>query len=84
MNIGEAEGRAPYIGNYVYIGPGAVLFGGITIGDGAVIGANSVVSADVPAGVLVAGAPAKKIRDVDHRSPMPEWMLNAGHIEPGR
>ena len=51
------------IGNNVYIGPGAKLYGKITIGDNAAIGANSVVNKDVPAGVTVAGVPAKMIKD---------------------
>ncbi len=44
VNIGEGRGAAPTIGDGVYLGPGAKLFGAITIGDGAVIGANAVVN----------------------------------------
>ena len=33
--IGELDGRSPVIGDDVYLGPGAKIFGGITIGDGA-------------------------------------------------
>jgi serine O-acetyltransferase len=55
------RGGAPRIGNEVYIGPGAKVIGGITVGDGAVIGANAVVTADVPAGAVVAGIPARVI-----------------------
>lgn len=73
-NLGEARKLAPIIGSGVYIGPGAVLYGGITVGNGAVIGANAVVTADVPAYVVVAGSPARVIRDVGSVSPMPEWM----------
>ena len=51
--------NTPTIGNNVYIGPGAKLFGKISIGDNAAIGANAVVNKDVPAGVTVAGVPAK-------------------------
>ena len=38
-----------------------MILPGITIGDGATVGANAVVTRDVPAGVLVAGVPAKII-----------------------
>lgn len=44
------------------IGSGATLLCGITIGEGAVIGAGSVVTKDVPAGVVVAGNPARVLR----------------------
>lgn len=73
-NIGVLRGNAPTLGNGVYIGPGAVIAGGISIGSGAVIGANSVVTKDVPSRVVVAGAPAKFIREVRNDSPMPPWM----------
>jgi serine O-acetyltransferase len=61
--IGELDGRAPTIGDDVYIGPGAKLYGGISIGDGAAVGANAVVNRDVPAGVAVAGIPARPVSD---------------------
>lgn len=47
----------------VFIGAGAtVIHGGITIGRGALVGAGAVVIGDVPAGAVVAGVPARKIR----------------------
>lgn len=47
----------------VFIGANAtVIHGGITIGRGAVIGAGAVVIEDVPAGVTVAGVPARAVR----------------------
>ncbi len=53
------------IGDGVFIGVGAAILGGVTIGHGAVIGANSVVTRDVPAGAVVAGAPALVIRQLE-------------------
>jgi acetyltransferase-like isoleucine patch superfamily enzyme len=41
------------------IGSGAVLLCGVTIGENALVGAGSVVTKDVPAGVTVAGNPAR-------------------------
>lgn len=61
VNIGLKNGKAPTIGNNVYIGPGAKLFGGIRIGDNVVIGANAVVNCDFPSNVSVAGVPARII-----------------------
>ena len=44
------------------IGSGTTLLCGITIGENAMIGAGSVVTKDVPAGVVVAGNPAREMR----------------------
>lgn len=52
------------IGNNVWIGGKAVICPGITIGDSSVIGAGSVVTKNVPANVVVAGNPAKIIREM--------------------
>ena len=52
------------IGNNVWIGRGAILLRGVTVGDNAIIAANSVVTRDVAAGCLVAGVPARPIKQV--------------------
>ena len=60
--------RAPItIGNGVWICAGAFIGPGVTIGDNSVVGARAVVTKDVPAGVVVAGNPAKviKLRPMD-------------------
>lgn len=44
------------------IGSSVTILCGITIGEGAMIGAGSVVTKDVPAGVVVAGNPAKVMK----------------------
>ncbi|WP_342602411.1 DapH/DapD/GlmU-related protein [Peribacillus sp. FSL E2-0159] len=61
VNIGVHKGQVPKIGNNVYIGPGAKIFGGIKIGNNVAIGANSVVTKDIPDNVTVVGIPAKII-----------------------
>ncbi len=67
VNIGEkagGAGLAPKIGNNVYIGPGAKIFGDITIADGIAIGANAVVNKSFSEpGISIGGIPAKKISD---------------------
>ena len=50
------------IGNDVWIGLGATLRSGVRIGDGAVIGTHAVVTRDVAAYSIVAGNPARPIR----------------------
>jgi len=51
------------IGDNVWIGQGCTILKGVTIGPGAVVAARSVVTQDVPPGSLVAGNPAKVIRN---------------------
>jgi serine O-acetyltransferase len=43
----------PTIGNNVFIGPGACIFGNIEIGDNVVIGANTVVTQNIPKATTV-------------------------------
>jgi hypothetical protein len=50
------------IGKNCWIGAQAMILDGVTIGDNAIIGAQSFVNKDVPAGAVVIGTPAKKIR----------------------
>jgi acetyltransferase-like isoleucine patch superfamily enzyme len=53
------------IGSNCWFGVGCVVTGGVEIGERSVIGANSVVTRDLPAGVIAAGAPAKVIREIE-------------------
>ncbi len=56
--------KAPVkIGNHVWIGMNAIILKGVTIGDGAIIAAGSVVTRDVPERCLVAGVPAKVVKE---------------------
>jgi sugar O-acyltransferase (sialic acid O-acetyltransferase NeuD family) len=50
------------VGDYALIGAGAVVLPRVRIGSGAVVGAGAVVTRDVPAGVVVAGNPARTLR----------------------
>lgn len=51
------------IGHDVWIGHGAVVLPGVSIGTGAVVGAGAVVSKPVDPYTVVAGVPARRLRD---------------------
>jgi acetyltransferase-like isoleucine patch superfamily enzyme len=47
------------------IGSGATILANIEIGENAIVGAGSVVTKDVPAGAIVAGNPARLLRQIE-------------------
>ncbi len=57
------------IGNNVWIGDRALVLKGVTIGDNAIVGACAVVTKDVPANVVVAGNPARIVKELDPSGP---------------
>lgn len=63
------EGRMPThpitIGDRVWIGARAIVLKGVTLGEGSVVAAGSIVTKDVAPRTLVAGNPARYVRDVD-------------------
>ncbi|WP_129690843.1 serine O-acetyltransferase [Gottfriedia acidiceleris] len=65
VTIGGRSGikKLPVIGNNVYIGTGAKILGDLKIGDNSVIGANAVVITDFPANSIIAGVPAKLLKN---------------------
>ena len=60
------EAGAPInIGDNVWVGSGAIILPGVTVGANSVVGAGAVVSRDVPPNVVVAGNPARVVRNLD-------------------
>jgi acetyltransferase-like isoleucine patch superfamily enzyme len=51
------------IGDDVWIGAGAIITKGVKIGRGSIVAANAVVTRDIPANVIVAGVPARILRN---------------------
>ena len=52
------------VGNKSWIGFNSILLKGIVVGEGAIVGAGSVVTKDVPPWTIVAGNPARIIRQI--------------------
>lgn len=61
LNLDERE---VIINKSVWIGCMSVILRGVTVGEGAIIGAGSVVTKDIPPYSIVAGNPAKIIREI--------------------
>ena len=57
------------IGDYVFIGPRAIILPNIKIGKGAVVAAGAVVTKDIPNFEIWGGVPAKKINDRSNQKP---------------
>ncbi|MDD6150474.1 MAG: serine acetyltransferase [Bacteroides sp.] len=63
VNIGAHHDRAPQLGDNVYIGPGAIVFGEIEIADNVSIGANATVNKSVTeSNTVVVGTPAHIVK----------------------
>ncbi len=56
------------IGDDVWIGANAVVLPGVTIGNGSVVAAGAVVSRDVPPFTVVAGVPARVIKQISQEN----------------
>ena len=52
-----------FIGKNCFIAVGAIILPGVKIGDEVIVGAGAVVTKDVPSNCVVAGNPAKIIRE---------------------
>ncbi len=55
-----------FLEDEVWVGTGAIILKGVRVGRGAVIAAGSVVTRDVQAGSVVAGVPARPVRNSPH------------------
>jgi acetyltransferase-like isoleucine patch superfamily enzyme len=54
------------IGKNVWIGSNATILPGVTIGDNSVVAAGAVVTKDVPKNTVVAGVPAKVVKEINN------------------
>ena len=65
------------IGDNVLIGANAVVIEGVQVGDNAVIAAGAIVTKDVPANTVVAGVPAKVIKEIDEKTQAKTALVDA-------
>jgi maltose O-acetyltransferase len=66
------------IGNNVWISANATICPGVTIGDNVVVGAGAVVTKSFPSNVVIAGVPAKIIRQIDNSDEQGEGQNESG------
>ncbi|KRK40252.1 2,3,4,5-tetrahydropyridine-2-carboxylate N-succinyltransferase [Loigolactobacillus bifermentans DSM 20003] len=61
----------------VLIGANAVVLEGVRVGKGAVVAAGAIVTEDVAPNTVVAGVPARKIKDIDEKTKSKTEILDA-------
>lgn len=62
----EHKSKTITLGDFVWIGSGAIILPGVKIGQRAIVAAGSVVTKDVAANTIVGGNPAKIIRVIEN------------------
>ena len=66
------------VGSNVWVGYGACILRGVHVGDNSIVGTSTVLTRDIPANAVVAGAPARIIRIRD----TPQELRWAHPVEP--
>lgn len=62
--IDSSEIKPVYIGKNVWIGAGSRILKGVTVGDNSIVATNSVVTKNVPPNTIIAGNPAKVVKEI--------------------
>lgn len=73
-----------HIGKNCFIAVNSTILPGITIGDEVIVGAGSVVTKDISSNCIVAGNPAKVIRQnirMNNKAELISWTIENGWIE---
>lgn len=61
----------------VVVGANAVILEGVRVGEGAVVAAGAIVTKDVPPNTVVAGTPAKVIKEIDDQTKSKTEIMHA-------
>lgn len=64
-NWRDVNSKPIKICNDAWIGMNVIILKGVTVGEGAIVGAGSVVTRDVPAWTVVAGNPARVVKELN-------------------
>jgi len=72
QRLGRLTPKPIHIGAGTWLGARCLVLPGVTVGDGAVVAAGAVVTRDVPPDVVVAGIPARVIRQLRPDEPVSE------------
>ncbi|MFT6905923.1 MAG: acetyltransferase-like isoleucine patch superfamily enzyme [Oleiphilaceae bacterium] len=67
--------RDTFVGENCFIGFGAVIQAGTILGRHCIVGANSVVRGTFPDGCVIAGVPAKIVKQYDHS--IGQWVRSS-------
>lgn len=78
----DLEYSAPItVGDGCWICSGATICGGVTIGERSVVAAGAVVTRDVPPNSIVAGVPARVVRQIDENDRINVWQTYEANVE---
>ncbi len=66
--IEPASAEPVRVGDNVLVGANAVILEGVQVGSGSVVAAGAIVTQDVPENVVVAGVPARIIKEIDEKT----------------
>ena len=82
-SIAGKDGGAPQLGDWVYVGHGSIVVGNVKVGNNVFIGALTLVNKDVPDNVVVAGIPAKIIKERSNEDikSWHDWVQKNGGIQ---
>ncbi|MER2174398.1 MAG: 2,3,4,5-tetrahydropyridine-2,6-dicarboxylate N-acetyltransferase [Carnobacterium sp.] len=75
--VEPASAQPVIVEDNVLIGANAVVLEGIRIGKGSVVAAGAIVIQDVAPYTVVAGTPAKKIKDIDEKTKSKTGLIDA-------
>lgn len=70
------------VGNDVYFGNNVIVLPGVTIGNNVVIGAGAVITKDIPDNCVVAGIPARVLKNTaDYLEKISRESTHLGHLK---